>query len=77
MLIMIPSPCGMFVLCFWVVSERTAPEPPSAEDATAIEVAMMLRPAWPPRHHRDALGRRDKSSPFPLLSVRVAPVLVS
>ncbi|MQL77588.1 hypothetical protein Taro_010000 [Colocasia esculenta] len=37
MLIMLPSPCGVFVPCFGVVSGRTAPEPPSAEDATAIE----------------------------------------
>ncbi|MQM10623.1 hypothetical protein Taro_043520 [Colocasia esculenta] len=57
---MLPFPCGIFVPCFGVVSERTAPEPPSAEDATATEAAMMSRPAWPPQHHRDALGRHDK-----------------
>ncbi|MQL69848.1 hypothetical protein Taro_002173 [Colocasia esculenta] len=47
---------GAPVLCFRVVSGRIVSEPPSAEDATAIEVAMMSRPGWPPRHHRDALG---------------------
>ncbi|MQL74150.1 hypothetical protein Taro_006502 [Colocasia esculenta] len=57
---MLPSPCGMFVSCFGVVSKRIALETPSAEDATAIEVAMMSRPAWLLRHHRGALGRRDK-----------------
>ncbi|MQM00893.1 hypothetical protein Taro_033637 [Colocasia esculenta] len=56
---MLPSPCSMFVSYFGVVFERTTPEPPSAENATAIEVAMMSRPAWPPRHHHDALKRRN------------------
>ncbi|MQM07254.1 hypothetical protein Taro_040093 [Colocasia esculenta] len=48
---------------FGVVSERVAPEPPSAEDATAIEVAMTSCPAWPSRHHRDALSFAWCSAP--------------
>ncbi|MQM18632.1 hypothetical protein Taro_051627 [Colocasia esculenta] len=57
---MLPSPCGVLYHVFGVVSERAAPEPPSAEDATTIEVVMMSRPTWPPRHHRDALGRASR-----------------
>ncbi|MQL69853.1 hypothetical protein Taro_002174, partial [Colocasia esculenta] len=44
---------------FGVVSGRIVPEPPSAEDATAIEAAMMSRLRWPPRQRRDAFERRD------------------
>ncbi|MQL80895.1 hypothetical protein Taro_013349 [Colocasia esculenta] len=57
---MLPSPCGMFVSCFGVVSRRTALEPPPpAENMTAIEVAMMSRLAILPRHHCDTLERRN------------------
>ncbi|MQM05792.1 hypothetical protein Taro_038608, partial [Colocasia esculenta] len=39
--------------------EEDAPEPPSAEDATTIEVAILLRRPGRSRHDRDARGRRD------------------
>ncbi|MQL72239.1 hypothetical protein Taro_004592 [Colocasia esculenta] len=56
---MLPSPLWMICTVFGAVLERTVPGPPSAEIATSIEVAMMSRPARPPRHHRDALRRCD------------------
>ncbi|MQL78021.1 hypothetical protein Taro_010453 [Colocasia esculenta] len=43
---MLPSPCGMFVLCFGVVSERIALKPPSAEDATTIGRRDKATTAW-------------------------------
>ncbi|MQM14008.1 hypothetical protein Taro_046933 [Colocasia esculenta] len=42
-----------------VVFGRGVPEPPSAENTTSIEVAMLSRPARPPRHHHDALACHD------------------
>ncbi|MQL87820.1 hypothetical protein Taro_020381 [Colocasia esculenta] len=56
---MLPFPLWLFVPVFGVVSGRTALGPPSSENATCVEVAMMLRLARPPRHHRDALLRCD------------------
>ncbi|MQL91841.1 hypothetical protein Taro_024457 [Colocasia esculenta] len=41
------------------VSERSAPEPPSAEDATIMEVAILSRRLGRSRQDRDALGCRD------------------
>ncbi|MQL75811.1 hypothetical protein Taro_008168, partial [Colocasia esculenta] len=48
-----------FVPVFGVILGRTALGRSSAGIATAIEVTMVSRPARPPRHHHDALRRRD------------------
>ncbi|MQM21577.1 hypothetical protein Taro_054620 [Colocasia esculenta] len=90
MLSMLPSPYGMLYRVFGVVSGRTAPEPHLAEDATAIEVAILSRRPGRSRHDRGALEHRDlvvtawataivlrQSSLLLLLVVPVAPVLVS
>ncbi|MQL81257.1 hypothetical protein Taro_013711 [Colocasia esculenta] len=50
---------NVYIVFFGVVPGRTAPEPPSAEDVTTIEVTILSRrPGWWP-HDRDALGRRN------------------
>ncbi|MQL81166.1 hypothetical protein Taro_013616 [Colocasia esculenta] len=68
---MLPSPLRLWFLVVWgcgsmrimlvfgVVSGRIILKPLSTEKATTIEVAMMPRSAWLPRHHHDALGCRD------------------
>ncbi|MQL98612.1 hypothetical protein Taro_031325, partial [Colocasia esculenta] len=57
---MLPSPCGCVLYRVLGWSPRGLHQiPSSAENMTAIEVAMMSRPARPPQHHRDALERRD------------------
>ncbi|MQM09532.1 hypothetical protein Taro_042407 [Colocasia esculenta] len=60
-----PPPMECLYRVFGVVFERVILEPPSAEEATSIEVAMMSRRPcqsrrpFQSRHHRDALERRD------------------
>ncbi|MQL68859.1 hypothetical protein Taro_001145, partial [Colocasia esculenta] len=56
------APLPLWNVCigfFGVVFGGVIPEPPSAEDVTAIEVAMMSRRPCRSRHHRNALERRD------------------
>ncbi|MQL99257.1 hypothetical protein Taro_031977 [Colocasia esculenta] len=56
---MLPSPLWMCCISFWVVLGRDVLGPLSTEVTAGLGVAIMLRPAWPPRHGRDTLRRRD------------------
>ncbi|MQL88544.1 hypothetical protein Taro_021099 [Colocasia esculenta] len=57
---MLPSPSWKYRYhVFRVVPGRIAPEPPSAEDATTIEVVILSRRPFQSRHDRDALEHRN------------------